>query len=96
MTQVLDPRTRKNDRLEIRLRADQRRLLDDAASASAMSVSAFVLTHATDAARAVLADRAAFELPAERWDEFVDLLEREPVSMPGLSDLLAGPSVLDE
>ena len=96
MTQTLDPNSRKNDRLEIRLRAEQRRLLDEAASASAMSVSAFVLTHATDAARAVLADRTAFELPSERWDEFVDLLEREPVPMPGLSDLLAGPSVLDE
>jgi uncharacterized protein (DUF1778 family) len=86
----------KSDRLEIRLRAEQRRLLHEAAAASAMSVSAFVLMHATDAAKSILADRTLFDLPAERWDEFVDLLDREPQPMPGLSKLLAGPSVLDE
>ena len=96
MAQAPEPRRPKTDRLEIRLRAEQRQLIDEAASASAMSVSAFVLAHATEAAKSVLADRTVFELPAERWDEFVDLLERDPVPMPGLAELLAGPSVLDE
>ncbi len=87
---------RKNDRLEIRLEAEHRRLLDDAAAASAQSVSAFVLTHATEAAREVLADRTTFTLPGERWDAFIELLDRDARPLPGLAALLERPSVLDE
>ncbi len=88
--------TRKEDRLELRLRPAERVLLDDAAQASSMSTSAFVLSHATAAAQNVLADRTTFVLPAERWDAFIQLLEREPRPMPGLAAFLARPSVLDE
>lgn len=84
---------RKEDRLELRLEPANRRLLDDAAAASAMSTSAFVLSHATEAAREVLADRTTFGLPDERWDAFVQLLEREERPMPGLAAFLARPSV---
>lgn len=87
---------RKDDRLELRLEPAHRRLLDEAAAASAMSVSAFVVSHATEAARAVLADRTTFALPGERWDAFVDLLDRDARPMPGLAAFLARPSVLDE
>jgi uncharacterized protein (DUF1778 family) len=88
--------TRKDDRLELRLRPTERALLDEAAHASAMTTSAFVLTHATAAAQEVLADRTTFVLPAERWDAFVELLEREPRPMPGLAAFLARPSVLEQ
>jgi uncharacterized protein (DUF1778 family) len=96
MTQAPTPRRTKSDRLEIRLEAEHRALLDKAAAASAMSVSSFVLSHATDAARAVLADRTSFVLPEERWDAFVELLDRDVKPMPGLVALLARPSVLEE
>ncbi len=96
MTQAPTPRRTKSDRLEIRLEAEHRELLGEAAAASAMSVSSFVLTHATDAARAVLADRTSFVLPEERWDAFVELLDRDVKPMPGLVALLARPSVLEE
>lgn len=87
---------RKADRLELRLEPSSRRLLDEAAAASSMSTSAFVLSHATDAAREILAERTTFVLPLERWDAFVDLLDREERPMPGLAAFLARPSVLDE
>ncbi len=87
---------RKEDRLELRLEPAHRRLLDEAAAASAMSVSAFVLTHATEAARAVLADRTTFVLPADRWDAFTEMLDRPPRAMPALAAFLARPTVLDE
>jgi uncharacterized protein (DUF1778 family) len=87
---------RKADRLELRLEPDNRRLLDEAAAASSMSTSAFVLSHATEAALAVLADRTAFALPDERWDAFTDLLARGDRPMPALAAFLARPSVLDE
>jgi uncharacterized protein (DUF1778 family) len=87
---------RKDDRLELRLEPANRRLLDEAAAATSMSVSAFVLTHATEAAREVLADRTSFVLPDDRWDAFVELLDRDARPMPGLAAFLARPSVLDE
>ena len=87
---------RKNDRLELRIDPTQRRLLDEAAAASAMSTSAFVLSHATSAAQDVLADRTLFVLPSDRWDAFVELLERPARSMPGLAAFLARPSIFDE
>jgi uncharacterized protein (DUF1778 family) len=87
---------RKADRLELRLEPANRRLLDEAAAASSMSVSAFVLTHATDAAREVLADRTTFALPDDRWDAFTTGLDREERPMPELAAFLARPSVLDE
>lgn len=88
--------TRKNDRLELRLEPAQRRMLDEAATASGMTVTGFVLSHATEAAREVVADRTSFVLPAERWDAFVDLLARDARPMPGLATFLSRPSVLDE
>ena len=86
---------RKEDRLELRLEPANRRLLDEAAAATAMSTSAFVLSHATKAAREVLADRTTFVLPEDRWDAFVELLERDEQPMSGLAAFLARPSVLD-
>lgn len=87
---------RKVDRLELRLEPADRRLLDEAAAATAMSTSAFVLSHATEAAREVLADRTTFVLPDDRWDAFVELLERDERPMPGLAAFLARPSVLQQ
>ncbi len=87
---------RKNDRLELRLEPERRRLLDEAAAASGVSTSAFVLDHATEAARSVLADRTHFVLPNDRWDAFVELLERDARPMPGLAAFLARPTVFDE
>jgi uncharacterized protein (DUF1778 family) len=87
--------TKKDDRLELRLEPQRRRLLDEAASASGMSTSAFVLAHATEAAREVLADRTSFVLPAERWDAFVAMLDRADRPVDGLAAFLAGPSVTE-
>jgi len=85
--------TKKNDRLELRIEPARRQLLDDAATASGMSTSAFVLAHATEAAREVLADRTSFVLPADRWDEFVRMLDRPEPPVEGLAAFLAGPAV---
>ena len=87
---------RKEDRLELRLEPANRRLLDEAAAASSMSTSAFVLSHATTAAQQVLADRTTFVLPDDRWDAFVELLERGERPEPELAAFLARRSVFDE
>lgn len=86
---------RKDDRLELRLEPQRRWILDEAATASGLSTSAFVLSHATDAAREVLADRTSFRLPAARWDDFVRLLNRPERPVESLAAFLAGPSVAE-
>lgn len=86
---------RKADRLELRLEADRRLLLDRAANAAGMSTSAFVLEHATEAAQRALADQTRIVLPAEHWDALLDLLDRDEQPVEGLAALLAGPSVED-
>lgn len=87
--------TRKDDRLELRLEPGKRQLLDQAAEAAGMSTSAFVLAHATEAASQLLADRTTFVLPAERWDAFVELLDRPEQAVEGLAAFLARPSILE-
>jgi uncharacterized protein (DUF1778 family) len=86
----------KSERIALRVSESQRELLSEAAIASGMSVSGFVMAHATDAARNVLADRTTFVLPPERWNAFVDLLDRPARSLPRLAALLARHSVLDD
>ena len=87
--------TKKEDRLELRLRPSELALLDEAARASAMSTSAFVLSHARAAAQNVLADRTVFVLPEDRWEAFIELLDRPEQPVEGLARFLAGPSVQD-
>jgi uncharacterized protein (DUF1778 family) len=87
--------TRKEDRLELRLEPDKRQLLDAAAKATGLSTSAFVLAHATEAARDVLADRTHYVLPADRWTQFLELLDREEQPMGGLAAFLARRSIFE-
>jgi uncharacterized protein (DUF1778 family) len=86
---------RKEDRLELRLERERRQLLDQAAQAAGLSTSAFVLEHATLAAQQALADRSRFVLPADRWDAFVELLDRPKQPVEGLAAFLARPSILE-
>ncbi len=44
-------------------------------------------------AKRLLADRTEFVLDAERWERFVELLDRSPQDNPGLAKLFAKPSV---
>ena len=86
---------RKDDRLELRLERERRQLIDQAAQATGLSTSAFVLEHATLAAQQALADRTLFVLPADRWDAFVELLDRPEQPVEGLAALLARRSILE-
>ncbi len=87
--------SRKDDRLELRVEPDRRRLLDLAAKESGMSTSAFVLERATAAAQEVLAKRTTFVLPPEHWDAFVKLLDRPVQPVEGLAAFLAEPTILE-
>ena len=74
---------------------EERDLIAEASRATSTTVSDFVLRASLARAEDVLADRREFRLPPERWDAFVELLDRPPVEKPRLRRLLTGLSVLE-
>jgi uncharacterized protein (DUF1778 family) len=86
---------RRARRLSLRTTSGERSLLMAASQAMGVTLSEFVLSHATRAAEGVLADRRAFALDETAWREFSAALDRPARDVPGLRDLLGRPSVLD-
>ena len=65
---------RKETRLDVRLSHEQKLLLEEAAAASGMSTSAFVVQTVTRRAREVMADYRSMELSTAESRAFVDRL----------------------
>ncbi len=82
----------RSKRLEVRTTPEERSIIDRAVEESGTDLTTFVVTHVTDAALRVLADRDRFVLSpdAQRsWDE----LNRRPArDLPGLRKLLERPT----
>ena len=91
-----DLKSTKSERLSLRASAAQRTLLREASQVEGTTVSDFVLRSATRAAEDVLADRRVFGLPDDRWDAFIEVLDRPARELPRLRKLLESPTVLDE
>lgn len=89
-------RTAKSERLSLRANTWQRTLLKEASQVEGTTVSDFVLRSATRAAEDVLADRRVFALSDDRWEAFIDVLDRPAEELPRLRKLLETPTVLDE
>jgi uncharacterized protein (DUF1778 family) len=89
-------RTRRSERLDVRVSADERDLFEEAATLSGRTVADFVRETATTSARMLLADRTRFTVEPERWAAFADAIDREPRYLPRLGAFLAEPSVLDK
>jgi uncharacterized protein (DUF1778 family) len=90
------PVKNKDERINLRVDAEQKGLLEAASEAEHTSVSAFVLSAATSAAAHVLADRRAFTLDADDWAVFDEALNRPPRAIPGLSELMSQPPLPGE
>ena len=84
---------RKEDRIDLRVRATAKALLQRAAAARQKSVSEFVLDSAQTAAAEALADRHEFLLDETHWAAFLDALDGTPKKKPRLEKLLKTPSV---
>ncbi|MHB8594725.1 MAG: type II toxin-antitoxin system TacA family antitoxin [Acidimicrobiales bacterium] len=70
--------TVKDDRLQIRVDPEVKRLLEQAAASARLSVSAFVLRAASQEAESVLAERPLIVLGAEAAEAF-----RNALDLPG-------------
>lgn len=87
--------TETKERIDIRIPAVAKQILQQAAQASHKSVTEFLLHHGLDAASRTLADRQFFELDDARWDEFQSALERPVTHRPKLKKLLSEKSILE-
>ena len=90
---MTDTMTRhRNRRIELRATDEERALIDRAVAASGTDRTDFIITHASDAARRVLADRQTFPLDAQTLAAWEELNERPARELPGLAALFRRPS----
>ncbi len=82
----------KDERLNLRVTAQEKRLLERAAQATHASATQFILRSALISAEDVLAAETRFALPAEQWGEFTALLDRPARVVPALARAASKPS----
>lgn len=93
----METATRKrNRRLELRTTPEERDLLDRAVAATGTDVTDFVISHASEAARRVLADRERFVLEPEAARAWEAINSRPARDIPGLRRLMQRPSPFSE
>lgn len=87
--------TARTEKLDLRLTPAAKRLLQNAAAASARSVSDFVLESALARAEAALPDRQRFGLDAAAWSAFQVALDAPTRPLTRLARLLEQPSAFE-
>lgn len=87
---------RRNRRMELRTTEEERGLIDRAVAVSGTDLTEFVVSHASQAARRVLADRQSFELDADALAAWEELNARPARELPGLAALFRRPTPFDE
>lgn len=87
--------TARSESLDIRISAEAKRILQEAARERHTSVSQFVLDTALTAASELLAARTQIGLKSEQWEQFMAALDAPPRSHPRMKRLLTEPTILD-
>jgi uncharacterized protein (DUF1778 family) len=88
-------RATRSDKLDLRLRPEDKVALQTAAAALRRSLSEFVLESALARADEALADRRRFGLSATQWKAFLAALDAPPRPLPRLKRLLKDPGCFD-
>jgi uncharacterized protein (DUF1778 family) len=78
------PAGNKVERLNIRVTADEKAMVEQAAALSHTSTSGFMLQAALRSAEAALAEETIVYLPEAEWDRFLARLEEPARELPGL------------
>lgn len=87
---------RRSRRMDLRTTPEERDLIDCAVTATGTDLTDFVVTHACDAARRVLADRDRFDLDTAALEEWEAINARAPREVPGLRRLMQRPTPFTE
>jgi uncharacterized protein (DUF1778 family) len=82
--------------MDLRTTGEERELIDRAVAASGTDLTDFVVSHAYEAARRVLADRDRFELDPTALAAWEALNARRARQLPGLAKLMQRPSPFSE
>jgi len=82
--------------MDLRTTPEERELIDRAVTVTGTDLTDFVVTHAYDAARRVLADRDRFDLGAKALKEWEAINARRAREVPGLRQLMQRPSPFTE
>ncbi len=85
----------KSVRIDVRVSATVKQLLQEAARTCHKNVSEFLLDAGITAANQALADRTYFGLDEVQWEMFQRALDCPVQPKPRLKKLLAQPGVLD-
>lgn len=85
----------RSEKLDLRLSASDKRILEAAASVSSRSVSDFVRESALARADETLADRRTFFLSKAQWAEFQAALDAPTRPLPRMKELLTQPGFFD-
>ncbi len=79
---------RRSRRMDLRTTPEERDLIDRAVSVTGTDLTDFVVTHAYDAARRVLADRERFELDVSAIEGWEAINARPARELAGLRQLM--------
>lgn len=79
----------RNAAINLRANPEQRDLIDHAASLLGKNRSDFMLEAACDKAQSVLLDQVFFNLDADKFKQFIEMLDVSPARNPGLERLMA-------
>jgi uncharacterized protein (DUF1778 family) len=85
----------KSERIEVRLTPSTKRILQEAAAVTHTDLSDFVLQSSLAEAEIALSRRTRFVLDTEKWDKFVEILDRPVTEIPALRRLLTEASALE-
>lgn len=80
-------------RMEFKTTEETKDLLSEAAQASGVDLTAFVINAAAERARAVLAEMSVLKLNAAEHARFVQVLSNPPAPTPALEDLMRLPEL---
>ena len=79
----------KSPPLNIRIKAPQRALIEQAAKQADKSISDFVRDAALQEAENALLDTTRIELDPAAWEQFIAVLDAPPAENPRLRDLMS-------
>lgn len=82
--------------INVRIPAEQKAIIDNAAQLLGKSRTAFILELAVRHAEDILAENTHFQLAPEQWDAFTTLLDAPVHPNPALDRLLSTPAPWDK
>lgn len=85
----------RTERLNVRVTAEQARLIRRAAKTTKVNLSSFLVESACLRAEESLASQQHFVYSAKQWDAFTAALDRPGQDKPRLRALLSRPSILE-